>query len=193
MVASPINPLWNMRQSVALLRGFQKFGFENWEDISVKCLLSSKTATQCREYFEQCRVASGEEPFFLPDMTAVDEAVKKKLAAISPLAVSVGYMPLRDDFEVVHANDAEVLLADMEFGDEGDIDCGKDWNDLKLRVLHNYNLKLDERQARKRFVLDRELLDFKRTQLAARSLFHSQLIFTKQTHTRETKSQSTSW
>jgi len=170
-VPSPVDPAWTMKETMAIIRGFKKFGFENWEDIAAKAVGGARTPAECHAYYERLRVAMGDEPFSLPDMAAVDQASKRRLAAIAPLAASVGYMPLRDEFEVVHANDAEALLADMEFGGGGDggadVDCGPDWTGLKLQVLRNYNRKLDERAARKRFVLERDLLDFKRVQLAS--------------------------
>lgn len=55
--------------------------------------------------------------------------------------------------------DADLLLADMEFFDddtEADIQ-------LKNDVIELYNARLDERIRRKKFVIDRGLLDFKKT------------------------------
>ena len=69
-----------------------------------------------------------------------------------------GYMPLRGDFDVEHDNDAELLIADMEFrDDESNAD-----RELKRKVLEMYNAKLDDRESRKRFVIERGLLDSKR-------------------------------
>ena len=56
--------------------------------------------------------------------------------------------------------DAELLLADMEFFDE---DTDEDVN-LKHSVIELYNARLDERIRRKKFVIERGLLDLKRTQ-----------------------------
>ena len=36
--------------------------------------------------------------------------------------------------------------------------------DLKLEVLKIYNFKLDERERRKKFILERGLLDFRKVQ-----------------------------
>ncbi|GAB4859338.1 Transcriptional adapter ada2 [Ancistrocladus abbreviatus] len=65
-----------------------------------------------------------------------------------------GYNAKRQEFEVEYDNDAEQLLADMEFKDtdtEGE-------RELKLRVLRIYSRRLDERKRRKDFILDRNLL-----------------------------------
>ncbi|KAL6495063.1 Transcriptional adapter ADA2b [Orobanche gracilis] len=65
-----------------------------------------------------------------------------------------GYNSKRQEFEVEYDNDAEQLLADMEFK-ATDTDAE---HELKLRVLHIYSKRLDERKRRKDFILDRNLL-----------------------------------
>jgi transcriptional adapter 2-alpha len=72
-----------------------------------------------------------------------------------------GFIPLREDFDVEHENDAELLLADMEFGP----DDHPSERELKLQVINIYNSKLDDREKRKRFVIDRGLVDRKEQQL----------------------------
>ncbi|KAJ1635715.1 hypothetical protein T492DRAFT_964313 [Pavlovales sp. CCMP2436] len=87
-----------------------------------------------------------------------------------PSAAEVaGYMPLRGEFDVEWSNEAELLLADLEFG------VGRDGTPeppeertLKLEVCALYNAKLDERARRKAFVLERGLLDFRKLQAADR-------------------------
>ncbi|KAH8585253.1 ADA2 with a ZZ finger [Cryptosporidium sp. chipmunk genotype I] len=74
-----------------------------------------------------------------------------------PSTSVIGYMPLRGDFDVEYDNDAELLLADMEFRDS---DTPQE-KELKLQILEIYNSKLDERTYRKRFVIERNLLDIK--------------------------------
>jgi hypothetical protein len=71
-----------------------------------------------------------------------------------------GYMPLREDFEIEYENDAENMLADMEFGAEDH----PSEQELKLQVIRIYNQKLAERDRRKRFVIDRGLVDVKAQQ-----------------------------
>lgn len=65
-----------------------------------------------------------------------------------------GYNSKRQEFEVEYDNDAETLLADMEFK-EADTDAERE---LKLRVLRIYAKRLDERKRRKDFILERNLL-----------------------------------
>ena len=81
-------------------------------------------------------------------------------AAHLPGADLAGYMPLRGDFDVEHDNDAELILADMEFMDSDH----PTERELKLRIIDIYNGKLDERERRKKFVIERGLLDYKHHQ-----------------------------
>ncbi|XP_021293192.1 transcriptional adapter ADA2a isoform X2 [Herrania umbratica] len=65
-----------------------------------------------------------------------------------------GYNFKRQEFEIEYDNDAEQLLADMEFKDTDT----KPEHELKLRVLRIYSKRLDERKRRKDFILERNLL-----------------------------------
>ncbi len=71
-----------------------------------------------------------------------------------------GFIPLREDFDIEHENDAELLLADMEFTDEDH----PSERELKLQVINIYNKKLESRNKRKRYAIDRGLVDFKKQQ-----------------------------
>ncbi|KAI9123656.1 hypothetical protein K1719_004956 [Acacia pycnantha] len=65
-----------------------------------------------------------------------------------------GYNPKRHEFDPEYDNDAEQLLAEMEFKDT-DTD---DERELKLRILRIYSKRLDERKRRKDFIIERNLL-----------------------------------
>eukprot|EP00903_Cladosiphon_okamuranus_P017935 g16503.t1 len=68
------------------------------------------------------------------------------------------YMPLRGDFDHEHDDAAEELLANMEFRPT---DHASE-KQLKLDVIAVYNHRLDEREKRKKFVIERNLLDYKK-------------------------------
>eukprot|EP00743_Colponemidia_sp_Colp-15_P003299 GILK01003563.1.p1 GENE.GILK01003563.1~~GILK01003563.1.p1 ORF type:complete len:591 (+),score=112.18 GILK01003563.1:139-1911(+) len=110
-----------------------------------------------REKEERERKAAG--GVLTSDRVARPNASQNKNNSHSAADV-VGYMPLRGDFDVEYDNDAELILADMEFNDD-DTPAEKQ---LKLRVLDIYNNKLDERARRKTFVIERGLLDLKKQQ-----------------------------
>ena len=103
-----------------------------------------------------------------------EEAAAAAVAAVAVVAAAAasvdkteyvsGYMPLRGDFDVEHDNDAELILADMEFSP----DDHASEKELKLKIIEIYNSKLDERERRKKFVLERGLLDYKKHQAIER-------------------------
>lgn len=80
----------------------------------------------------------------------------------------VGYMPLRGDFEYEYDNEAELFLAEMEFN--GTLfflykaldDDKPEEVQTKLKILEIYNIRLDERIKRKKFVIERDMLDLKK-------------------------------
>ncbi|XP_031118687.1 transcriptional adapter ADA2b [Ipomoea triloba] len=65
-----------------------------------------------------------------------------------------GYNQKRHEFDPEYDNDAELLLADMEFKDADT----EEERELKLRVLRIYSKRLDERKRRKDFIIGRNLL-----------------------------------
>ncbi|KAL7465350.1 hypothetical protein ACHAXS_005675 [Conticribra weissflogii] len=71
-----------------------------------------------------------------------------------------GYMPRRGDFDMEWDNDAEKMIADMEFSPD---DSPED-QELKLEVIRIFNTKLDERERRKKFILDWNLLNYREHQ-----------------------------
>ena len=66
-------------------------------------------------------------------------------------------MPKRGDFEVEYDNDAELLLAEMEFNE----DDSQEEKQMKFNLIDIYNKRLTERIRRKEFVISRKLLDLK--------------------------------
>lgn len=89
------------------------------------------------------------------DLAAAPEAQTKVAEVDGNGGDVIGYMPLRGDFNIEYDNDAELILADMEFAeDEKDADT-----DLKYKVLKTYNAKLDERIRRKKFIIENNLTD----------------------------------
>lgn len=69
-----------------------------------------------------------------------------------------GYMPGRGEFEYEFENDADQIVKDLEFNP----DDSKEDTELKSAILNIYNTTLDRRLARKAFVFERGLADFRR-------------------------------
>ncbi|CBZ55501.1 hypothetical protein NCLIV_059260 [Neospora caninum Liverpool] len=84
-------------------------------------------------------------------------APPSRAGTAKPTHSIVGYWPLRGDFDVEYDNDAELILADMEFKEDEAVQERY----LKLQIIEIYNSKLDERLYRKRTVINRGLLDTK--------------------------------
>jgi transcriptional adapter 2-alpha len=76
----------------------------------------------------------------------------------------VGYMPKRGDFDTEYDNEDDMLLADMEFNEDDTEEEIK----LKNEVIELYNARLDERIRRKKFVIERGILDVKKIQKCER-------------------------
>ncbi|XP_057542670.1 transcriptional adapter ADA2-like [Amaranthus tricolor] len=89
-----------------------------------------------------------------PDRSVGEKKPRTSADEGPPITDLCGYNPKRQEFETEYDNDAEQLLADMEFK-ETDTEAERE---LKLRVLRIYSRRLDERKRRKDFVLERNLL-----------------------------------
>ncbi|CAB4274517.1 unnamed protein product [Prunus armeniaca] len=122
------------------------------DDASGLVLGAVKKASNKAQIKDEIKVCKVEE-------SQVDRSVGgKKLRSLGDEGPSItefsGYNFKRQEFEIEYDNDAEQILADMEFKDS---DTNAD-RELKLRVLHVYSKRLDERKRRKDFILERNLL-----------------------------------
>ena len=73
----------------------------------------------------------------------------------------IGYRPKRGDFDHEYDEDVDKLLEDIEFQFYSD----DNEEDLKFKydIINLYNSRLDERIKRKNFVIERGILDEKKT------------------------------
>ncbi|CAM9351595.1 unnamed protein product, partial [Laminaria digitata] len=92
-----------------------------------------------------------------------ERAIKEWVEKLPGADLSV-YAPLRGDFDHEHDDSAEELLANMEFRSTDHISEKQ----LKLDVIAVYNHRLDEREKRKRFVIEHNLLDYKKQQMGGK-------------------------
>ncbi|CAK4072400.1 unnamed protein product [Aphanomyces euteiches] len=153
---SILDPEWTADEELLLLEGIEMFGMGNWKDIAEH--VGTKSDKKCEAHYVVNYLKLPLVPDSPETTTAAraDEADDKEKMG-SALA---GYMPLRGDFDVEHDNDAELILADMEFHE----DDHPTERELKLKVISIYNAKLDERERRKKFVIEHQLLDYKKYQ-----------------------------
>ncbi|KAF8818765.1 AP2 domain transcription factor APVIIb-1/ADA2-B, partial [Cardiosporidium cionae] len=180
---------WSADEEIMLLEGISKFGLGNWNEVADlvnTVAIKPKRSNMCeRHYFDSylnSRTAplpdsskllksSDGGPAILCDDTenAEDEKSEPSQPKVGgngrsmfskPTHQVVGYWPLRGDFDVEYDNDAELILADMEFKD---YETAQERH-LKLQIIEIYNSKLDERIYRKKTVIERGLLDVKALQ-----------------------------
>jgi transcriptional adapter 2-alpha len=83
---------------------------------------------------------------------------RKDQAAITSASEILGYWPKREEFDIEHLNDAELEIAELEFLETDSAEEKL----LKQNVLRVYNAQLEEREMRKKFVIERGLLDVKK-------------------------------
>ena len=127
-------------------------------------------------------VGSSSSAVALPASSTSGKPIAKAHAVTKPKPKSglghlVGFTPNRGDFDTEYENDAELVLADMEFKDED-----TKWErDLKLKVLEIYNSRLDARMERKKFILERNLLERKEKKRAKeeREINNNMRVFAK--------------
>jgi hypothetical protein len=111
---------------------------------------SDEEAEQIRKDWEANRLLKPGGPTVLPPrLDDIDHMPGSEL---------LGFMPRRGDFDMEWENEAEQIVADMEFlpGEPPED------RELKLQVLAIYNRKLDEREKRKNFIISRKLWDYQK-------------------------------
>ncbi|XP_022101292.1 transcriptional adapter 2-beta-like isoform X2 [Acanthaster planci] len=155
---------WSMTEEYLLLDAIETFGFGNWADVASH--IGSKSPAEAREHYDSNyihgnlgRAAVPEKPSFkVQDHTGPEDGpLSPSLrATFSPVEMTLadqqelGYMPLRDDFEREHDNDAETLVSNLAVTNEDD-DL-----DITLKLIHVeiYTSRLKERQRRKKIARD---------------------------------------
>lgn len=169
---------WGADEELLLLEAIEMFGFGNWSEVGDHV---GKTKEECEAHYHSVYLTSATAP--LPDLTApvrpamtaqvpmeddtrlIKTKTKPKSKAPGKnisIAEQVGYAEKREEFEMEYENDAEAVLAEMEFRED---DTPRE-KELKLKVIEIYNSKLNARLERKKFIAERGLLykkDLKRS------------------------------
>jgi transcriptional adapter 2-alpha len=83
---------------------------------------------------------------------------RKDQTTITSASEILGYWPKREEFDIEFLNDAELEISELEFMD----DDTNEEKELKINVLRAYNAQLEEREKRRKFVIERNLLDIKK-------------------------------
>lgn len=205
------NSEWTFKEELQLLACIEKFGLDNWNEISNS--IKSKPKLPCESHYYTYNLKSITNPiqsvddiifkgfvnngFYLnieknhenqkkeeelkakiiqkqgiiPENITSKDQIKnnrsrslvknrnrKDQKNISTAEEIIGYWPRREEFDIEFLNEAEIEIAELEFLE----DDSQEDIDLKLNVLQIYNYHLAEREARKKFVIERGLLDVKK-------------------------------
>eukprot|EP00158_Paraphelidium_tribonemae_P002745 Partr_v1_DN25633_c0_g1_i1_m4793 putative Transcriptional len=175
---------WGADEEWLLIEAIDMYGLGNWQDIADH--VGTKTLSECESHYLRYYINSKKYP--LPDLDVQLDPKEIRKARVKRQATPVkshtilppykskvqpscpanheiqGYMAGRLEFDVEHENEAEMMVKDMIFApDETSTDI-----DLKLAVLDIYNSKLDRRMQRKKFIFDRNYIEFRRTQISDR-------------------------
>lgn len=176
-----VDNAWMADEELLLLEGIEMFGMGNWKDIAEHVM--TKSEKKCEHHYLTSYLGWKDlMPRFIGD--DIEESKEEEMKDVTrqntedktveadkitnngvnslpgersgPCQLA-GYMPLRGDFDVEYDNEAEIILADMEFSDADH----PTERELKLKVIQIYNQKLAKRAERKKFVVERGLLDYK--------------------------------
>lgn len=177
---------WNFYEELMFLEAMELYGYGNWGDIQT--YMQTKNSFDIEKHFRFCykpfldaplsferrseEIGKSEKKGFVSITEIKEKALKEQIeftkkeserhnigtGKTSIYGDIIGYMPLRREFDYEYDNDAELLLAEMEFTPE---DSPNDIEN-KIAVLEIYNKKLEEREKRKNFVIDRNKLDIKK-------------------------------
>ncbi|KAJ1569965.1 Transcriptional adapter ada2 [Nowakowskiella sp. JEL0078] len=187
---------WGVDEELLLNEGLDLFGMGNWEQIADH--IKTKTKAEVAKHYIDiyCKSSSWPLPVEVPpfdkDSTrrgfreTNDQrktVIKQKPVSSAPTNHEIsGYMPGRREFDTEYENDAELHIKELGF-DEGD---SPEETELKLTMLEIYNSVLDKRELRKAFILERDLVDFKKIQAnekrrtpKERELYHQARVFAK--------------
>ncbi|TPX62080.1 hypothetical protein PhCBS80983_g00735 [Powellomyces hirtus] len=161
---------WGADEELKLVTAIEHYGLGNWEQVAEQ--VGSKNRLECAEHYQRMYIQS--DTFPMPDMSRridrnsrLSHSPPRKVPKHDRPPVSQpacheihGYMPGRREFETEWENDAEIMIKDLEFCDS---DTPED-TELKMAMFSMYNAALDRRAERKKFVLDRGIVDFKKVQ-----------------------------
>eukprot|EP01122_Echinamoeba_exundans_P011271 TRINITY_DN4428_c0_g2_i1.p1 TRINITY_DN4428_c0_g2~~TRINITY_DN4428_c0_g2_i1.p1 ORF type:complete len:540 (+),score=120.83 TRINITY_DN4428_c0_g2_i1:102-1721(+) len=172
---------WGADEELLLLEGLEINGYGNWEDVAEH--ITTKTKREVEEhYLKYYRNAPGWPSVDLSkvlstradvmrlnglpyrqDAPRADSTTTKKsnpkFTPSHPVKAELSnFMPMRGEFEIEWDNEAEMPIKDLEV-DSRDTPEEKE---IKVKLFQIYNARVEEREEKRRFVLERGLHDVKR-------------------------------
>uniref|UniRef100_A0A8C5M0C4 Transcriptional adapter 2-beta n=1 Tax=Leptobrachium leishanense TaxID=445787 RepID=A0A8C5M0C4_9ANUR len=160
---------WTSREEQLLLDAIEQFGFGNWEDMAAH-VGASRTPQEVMEHYVSMYIHGNLGKACIPDnipnrvtdhTCPTGGPLSPSLTTpLPPLDITVaeqqqlGYMPLRDDYEIEYDQDAETLISGLSVNyDDDDVEV-----ELKESYVDMYVRKLKERQRRKNIARDYNLV-----------------------------------
>eukprot|EP01091_Cochliopodium_minus_P010428 TRINITY_DN2759_c0_g1_i2.p1 TRINITY_DN2759_c0_g1~~TRINITY_DN2759_c0_g1_i2.p1 ORF type:complete len:474 (+),score=121.78 TRINITY_DN2759_c0_g1_i2:65-1486(+) len=165
---------WGADEELLLLEAISLYGFGSWDEISDH--IGTKTPLECKNHYLNVYIESPTTP--LPSITVKPGTKMKESQCLikntpttknkkTPKHQSApsqpehgGYMPKRKEFETEFDNEAETKVANIEFTE---VDT-EDEIQLKLKMLHFYNLSLDERYRVRNVIVDNDLVEWRKNE-----------------------------
>ncbi|GCB74593.1 transcriptional adapter 2-beta [Scyliorhinus torazame] len=159
---------WTSREEQLLLDAIEQYGFGNWEDMAAH--VGGRAPPEVMEHYVSMYIHGNLGRACIPDSIpnrVTDHTCPgggplspSLTAPLPPLDISVaeqqqlGYMPLRDDYEIEYLQDAETLISGLAVNyDDEEVDI-----ELKRAHVDMYVRKLRERQRRKNMARDYSLV-----------------------------------
>ncbi|KTF80764.1 hypothetical protein cypCar_00004609 [Cyprinus carpio] len=160
---------WTSREEQSLLDAIEQYGFGNWEDMAAH-VGASRTPQEVMDHYVSMYIHGNLGKACIPDSIpnrVTDHTCPSGgplspslTTPLPPLDISVaeqqqlGYMPLRDDYEIEYDQEAEKLISGLSVNyDDEDIEI-----EMKRAHVDMYVRKLRERQRRKNIARDYNLV-----------------------------------
>ncbi|MBN3300673.1 TAD2B protein, partial [Amia calva] len=160
---------WTSREEQSLLDAIEQYGFGNWEDMAAH-VGASRTPQEVMEHYVSMYIHGNLGKACIPDSIpnrVTDHTCPSGgplspslTTPLPPLDISIveqqqlGYMPLRDDYEIEYDQDAETLISGLSVNyDDDDVEI-----EMKRAHVDMYVRKLKERQRRKNIARDYNLV-----------------------------------
>ncbi|XP_072543225.1 transcriptional adapter 2-beta [Salminus brasiliensis] len=160
---------WTGREEQSLLDAIEQYGFGNWEDMAAH-VGASRTPQEVMDHYVSMYIHGNLGKACIPDSIpnrVTDHTCPgggplspSLTTPLPPLDISVaeqqqlGYMPLRDDYEIEYDQEAEKLISGLSVNyDDEDVEI-----EMKRAHVDMYVRKLRERQRRKNIARDYNLV-----------------------------------
>ncbi|XP_035608787.2 transcriptional adapter 2-beta-like [Oncorhynchus keta] len=160
---------WTSREEQSLLDAIEQYGFGNWEDMATH-VGASRTPQEVMDHYVRMYIHGNLGKACVPESipNRVTDHTCPSGAPLSPSLTTplppldvtlgeqqqLGYMPLRDDYEIEYDQEAEKLISGLSVNyDDEDVEI-----EMKRAHVDMYVRKLRERQRRKNVARDYNLV-----------------------------------